>query len=288
MTLRLAIFALATMPLWCQHLAVPNKSGSLKFAVIGDNGNGAKEEYDVAQRMVEYRKVFPFEFVTMLGDNMYGGESPKDFMNKFEAPYKVLLDAGVKFYATLGNHDDPDQRNYKSFNMKGERYYTFKPKNGVRFFSLDTNYMDKPQLEWFEKELANSGSDWKIAFFHHPPYSSGETHGSSMSIRSVLEPLFVKYNVSVVLSGHEHFYERIKPQKGIQYFISGAGGQLRKGNINRDELLDKGFDQDRHFMLMEIDGDDLYFQAISRTGATVDSGVVHRTPVKGAAAESGN
>jgi hypothetical protein len=71
-------------------------------------------------------------------------------------------------------------------------------------------------------------------------------------VESVLEPVFVKYNVSVVLSGHEHFYERVKPQKGIQYFISGAGGKLRKGNISRDELLDKGFDQDCHFMLMEI------------------------------------
>jgi 3',5'-cyclic AMP phosphodiesterase CpdA len=282
MTRRLVIFALTALPLLCQQLGVPNKSGSLKFAVMGDNGTGGKEEYEVAQRMVEYYKVFPFEFVTMLGDNLYGGESPKDFLNKFEAPYRTLLNTGVKFYATLGNHDDPDQRNYKGFNMKGERYYTFKPRRGVRFFSLDSNYLDKPQLEWFEKELANSGSDWKIAFFHHPPYSSGETHGSSISIRSVLEPLFVKYNVSVVLCGHEHFYERIKPQKGVQYFISGAGGQLRKGNINRDELLDKGFDQDRHFMLMEIDGDDLYFQAISRTGTTVDSGVLHRTPVKGA------
>jgi len=285
---RFAILALAVLPLWCQQLAVPNKSGSVKFAVIGDNGNGGKEEYEVAQRMAEYYKVFPFEFVTMLGDNMYGGEAPKDFMNKFETPYKPLLDAGVKFYATLGNHDDPDQRNYKSFNMKGERYYTFSPKRGVRFFSLDSNYIDKTQLQWIEKELANSGSEWKIVFFHHPPYSSGETHGSSMSIRAVLEPLFVKYNVSVVLSGHEHFYERVKPQKGIQYFISGAGGQLRKGNINRDELLDKGFDQDRSFMLMEIDGDELYFQAISRTSATVDSGILHRTPVKGAAAASGN
>ena len=285
---RLAIFALASIPLWCQQLAVPNKSGSLKFAVIGDNGNGGKEEYDLGKRMSEYYKVFPFGFVTMLGDNMYGGENPKDFINKFEAPYKTLLDSGVKFYATLGNHDDPEERNYKNFNMKGERYYTFRPKRGVRFFSLDSNYLDKAQLQWFEKELADSASDWKIVFFHHPPYSSGETHGSSMSIRAVLEPLFVKYNVSLVLCGHEHFYERVKPQKGIQYFISGAGGQLRKGNIIPDELLEKGFDRDRHFMIMEIDGDDLYFQAISRTGDTVDSGVLHRAPVRGAAATLGN
>ena len=64
----------------------------------------------------------------MMGDNMYGGDSAKDYDKKFEAPYKPLLDAGVKFYAALGNHDDPNQRFYKPFNMNGERYYTFKPR----------------------------------------------------------------------------------------------------------------------------------------------------------------
>ena len=75
-----------------------------------------------------------------------------------------MLDAGVKFYAALGNHDNPNERFYKGFNMNGERFYTFKPKAGVRIFALDSNYMDPKQLEWLEKELAASGSDWKICF----------------------------------------------------------------------------------------------------------------------------
>ena len=74
--------------------------------------------------MEAYRQVVSFSFVIMLGDNIYGGDSPADFARKFEEPYKPLLDAGVKFYASLGNHDNPDERLYKLFNMGGERYYT--------------------------------------------------------------------------------------------------------------------------------------------------------------------
>lgn len=95
-----------------------------------------------------------------------------------------------------------------------------------------------------------------------------------MNLRRVLEPLFVKYGVTVALSGHEHFYERLKPQHGIYYFISGGGGQLRRRDIQPTAIEAKGFDEDRHFMLVEISGAKLYFQAVSRTGVTIDSGVI--------------
>ena len=254
---------------------------SVLFAIIGDNGTGEKPEYEVAQRLTAARANFPFEFVVMMGDNLYGGEAPRDFENKFEKPYQALLSAGVKFYATLGNHDDPARQiPYKPFNMNGKHYYTFKPKDGVRFFSLDSNYMDKTQFDWFEKELKASGSEWKVVFFHHPIYSSGERHGSNVELRTVLEPVMVKYGVDVVLSGHEHFYERIKPQKNIQYFIVGSSGQLRRGNIAKTDLTAKGFDEDNAFMLAKITGDEMWFQAISRTGKTVDSGTILRAEKK--------
>jgi 3',5'-cyclic AMP phosphodiesterase CpdA len=214
----------------------------------------------------------------MVGDNIYGADTAQDFQKKFELPYKPLLDAGVKFYAALGNHDNPTQRQYKQFNMSGERFYSFKPRQGVRFFALDSNYMDKPQLDWVEKEIASSGSEWKICFFHHPLYSSARTHGSSLDLRSLLEPIFTKYKVDVVLSGHDHTYERIKPQKGIQYFVVGSSGSLRKGDLRKGDLTAAGFDQDFTFFLAEIDGDDFYFQAVTRTGLTVDAGVIHRPP----------
>jgi hypothetical protein len=255
---------------------LPNKQGTAKFVVLGDTGTGDREQYDVAEQAVRMHSVFPFTFGILLGDNLYGGESPSDFVRKFERPYEPLLKAGVKFYASLGNHDDANQRMYKHFNMNGERYYTFKPKENLRFFALDSNYMSQEQLSWLDEELGKSGSDWKIVFFHHPLYSSGKRHGPDDELRTALEPILVKHGVSVVLSGHEHFYERIKPQKGIHYFIVGSSGQLRKSNIRAQEQTARGYDQDLAFMLVEIDGDKLSFEAISRRGETVDFGTIEK------------
>jgi len=271
-------------------------AGSIRFAVIGDTGTASTAQYDVGKQMVAFRSKFSFDFVIMVGDNLYGGSaSADDFKTKFEGPYAQLLGGKVKFYAALGNHDNPSERNYKDWNMGGQRYYTWRASPGglakigspgVRFFALDSNYMDKPQLDWVESELKKSSSEWKIAFFHHPLYSSGRTHGSSLDLRAQLEPLFMKYGVAVVLTGHDHFYERIKVQNGIYHWVCGAGGSLRKGDLDRGTgLTEVGFDSDYSFMLVEIDGADLYFQAISRTGQTVDSGVIHHAPFPAAATE---
>ena len=273
---RLLILVACISPAFTQDLRLPNKPDSVRFAVLGDTGTGSRQQYETGQQLAGLRSTFPFEFVILLGDNLYGGDKPKDFNKKFERPYESMLNAGVKFYAALGNHDDPNQRFYKHFNMNGKRFYSFKPKDGVRFFSLDSNYMDKEQIEWIEKELAGSGSDWKIAFFHHPLYSSGEKHGPDEELRRVLEPLFLKHGVSVVFTGHEHFYERLKPQKGIYYFIAGGSSKLRKGNIARTGQTAIGYDTDNTFMVCEIDGDKLYFQTITRTGRMIDSGVIQR------------
>ena len=259
-------------------LTLPNRPDSLKFAVIGDTGTGDANQYRVAARLAEFRKMYPFEFVVMLGDNTYGGETEQDFERRFEVPYRPLLDAGVKFYASLGNHDTPNQRFYKLFNMGGERYYSFKPKNGVRFYSLDSTYMSPEQLKWLETELSASGSEWQLAFFHHPLYSSGGRHGSDRALRDQLEPLFVKHGVDVVLQGHDHFYERIKPQQGVHYFVVGGSAKLRKGDIERTSLTAKGFDTGYSFMVVEIAGDEMHFQVVSDQGKTVDAGVVQRRP----------
>jgi predicted phosphodiesterase len=266
----IVLACIAAVTLAAQDVTLPDKPDSVKFAVMGDMGTGEPAQFEVAKEMLEYHAKFPFTFVILVGDNVYGSQN---LAKKFEQPYQGLLDAKVQFYASLGNHDDQNERFYKNFNMNGDRYYTFK-KGNARFFALDSNYMDKDQVAWLEKQLAASGSDWKIAFFHHPLYSTGGTHGPSLDLRAVLEPIFVKYDVSVVFAGHEHFYERIKPQHGIEYFISGAGGQLRPGDIHRQDPMAVGFDQDRSFMLAEIVGNEMSFQAVSRTGKTVDKGTI--------------
>jgi hypothetical protein len=275
----LLLVCLLALPasLWgAVEITLPNAKGSLKFAVIGDSGSGAGRQYQLAAQFAAAYKLYPFSFVLMLGDNIYGRKTASDFYKKFELPYKFLLDAGVPFYAALGNHDDPSiQVNYKPFNMDGKRYYSVR-KGDLEFFALDSTYMSTEQVRWVEKALAESKAPWKIAYMHHPTYSSGKRHGSEVSLRAFIEPLFVKYGVSVVLAGHEHFYERLKPQQGIAYFTSGAAGKLRSGNIRRGPFFEAGFDTDLSFMLFEQIDDDLHFQVISRLATTVDKGVVKR------------
>jgi len=228
--------------------------------------------------MARYAQRFPFTFAIMLGDNLYGNERPQDFDKKFMRPYKALLDGGVEFNAALGNHDDPNQRYFKPFHLDGQRYRTFK-KGNVRFFVIDSNYLDPEQLKWLEKELSQSGSDWKIPYFHHPLYTTAR-RGPEVEVRAVLEPLFVKYGVDVVFVGHEHIYERLQPQKGIYYFTVGGAAKLRKGDTHPSPLIAARFDRDRSFLLAEIAGDSLYFQTVSRTGAVVDKGVLARREVR--------
>lgn len=258
------------------NVTLPRSAGSVKFLVIGDTGTGSRQQKELAQVMLEYRTVFPYEFVLMVGDNMYGGEKPADFKKKFEDVYRPLLDQGVKFYASLGNHDESNQRMYQLFNMNGDEYYRIK-KGEVAFYALNSNYMDKRQIKWMEDELARDDSKWKIAFFHHPPYSSGGKHGSSIDLREIVEPIFIKNGVDAVFTGHEHFYERIKPQSGIFYFITGAGGKLRSGDVKSGSpLTAKAYDKDLSFMLVEISGNLLHFQVLSRKGDTVDNGALPR------------
>ena len=274
-------------PLPKSDIALPLKEGSVRFAVIGDSGTGDSNQLAVAKTLTELRAKFPYTFVIMLGDNLYGPDEPREYNRAFEVPYKALLEGGVKFYAALGNHDNPHQRFYKHFNMGGERYYTFKPANGVRFFALDSNYMSREQIAWLEKELAASASDWKLCFFHHPLYSSGLKHGPAVVLRQVVEPIFAKHGINVVFAGHEHFYERIKPQKGIYYFTSGGSAKLRSGNVDRSHITAAAFDTDHHFMFVEIAGDEMYFQTISRPGRIVDSGVIRRPERKAEPAAAG-
>jgi 3',5'-cyclic AMP phosphodiesterase CpdA len=226
--------------------------------------------------MAACRKAFPFNIVLMTGDNIYGAEKPVDMKKKFEDAYKELLDQGVEFYASLGNHDAETQKFYKFFNMNGKEYYRIK-KNDVSIYALNSGYLDKPQLQWLMTELAADNAKWKVAFFHHPPYSSGGRHGSDLEIRDILHPLFVKNRVEIVFTGHDHFYERIKPQDGITYFVAGAGGKLSKGDVKKLSPLTAGFfDADLSFMLLEFTADEMHYQVISRAGRTVDSGSIRR------------
>jgi predicted phosphodiesterase len=264
-------------------LTLPNEDRSIKFAVIGDGGRGWQPQHDVAAQMVAFRKSFDFDFVLMAGDNIYEGPATaEDYRIKFEDPYKTLLADGVKFYAVLGNHDDPKQIYYEPFNMKGNRYYTFTPPvdpitrwdTRVRFFALDSTNLDGEQMRWFEHEAAESRAEWKIALMHHPLYTAGRYTLAARGLRFAVESSFVNGGIDVVFSGHEHIYNRSELQKGILYFVTGGAGSLRQGDVRRSALIAKGYDEDFHFMLVEIADGGFFWQAINRKGVTIDAGAM--------------
>ena len=268
-----------------EALALPDRPGTIKFAVIGDAGRGDRAQHEVAARMVAFREAFDFDFVVMLGDNVYDEGTPDAYRRKFEEPYKRLLDDGVDFYAVIGNHDDVNQPWYPLFNMGGRRYYSFRADESllarltdteVEFFMLDTETLDRTQIAWLDREMTRSDARWKIPVFHRPIYTAGRYATPARIFRSALEPVFVRHGIRVTLSGHEHFYLRTALRRGITHFISGGAGSLRAGDIRRSALVAAGFDVDYHFMLFEVTRDELFYQAISRTGHSVDAGRIGR------------
>jgi hypothetical protein len=254
-------------------LPMPSIRGGTVFAVMGDSGSGDQTQQAVAQAMLTYFETARrFPFVLMLGDNLYDD----DYTNEFSVPYKPLLDRGVKFYATLGNHDRDLEIHFKPFNMNDVDRYSFEQGN-ARFAVLNSNHPADPlQLKWLDEVYADAGTKWRIAFFHHPLYSSGQHAAESRDvIRPALEPVLVRNHVDVVFSGHEHLYERIKPQHEVKYFVSGGGGRYLY------DYKPSAFDEiglsEHHFMVAQIAGDRMFFEAITHGQQVIDCGVLYRT-----------
>jgi len=146
----------------------------------------------------------------------------------------------------------------------------------VEFFALDSTNLDAVQIRWLAERLEASRARWKIVFLHHPLYTSGRYRNTSRAHRLALEPVLRRGGVSAVFSGHEHIYQRADLQNGIQYFISGGAGSLRRGDGVPAPYVARSYSQDYHFMLVEIDDDALHFQAIARSGETIDAGILYQ------------
>lgn len=281
-----------------ENLPLPTSEpteNEIRFAAIGDSGTGGKEQYKVAEQLFNIQTKTKFNLLLFLGDNIYESGSPKEVEKKFIEPYAPLFQRGVEFRGVIGNHDSKSRNGVilqqLIFNMGRNTFYSFVKGNDlVEFFAIDSTLMtngkdqktNQFQLEWFEKNLSRSKSRWKIAFMHHPLYSSAQKHGlesedqdEMLQVRNMLEPLYKKYDVRISINGHDHIYERTKPQNGVQYFTSGAGAKLRKGNLQKDSpFYAFGNDQVRSFMLFSVTSDSIKFWSIDVDGNILDSGVI--------------
>ena len=268
----LSLVLLVAAPAFAQQpAATPQPPDSLRFAVIGDSGTGDKPQIDVANQMWQAYQRSPFSLVLMLGDNLYASNW-KQIEPAFAKPYKPLLDAGVRFYATIGNHDEPtaaQQLAYPAFNMGGRRNYSFAPAGAlVEFFTIDSllALTDSSQLDWLDKALAASTAHWKVVFIHNPPYSPGSRHGDNAKLEKTLVPMLERHHVQIVLSGHEHFFAQLAPVNGVNYIISGSGGKIQKGGLQPDSRTVYGNDQAHQFVLVTLTPGAFTFQVIGETG----------------------
>ena len=195
-----------------------------RFAVIGDFGSGSASQHEVADRMCAWREDHPFDDVITTGDNIYPDGSRQYFQTRFFAPYACLLDRGVEFHASLGNHDyvtrlGRDVMEEPSFGMP-RRNYVYR-EGGVRFVIADSNVLDR---EWLRQALRPRATDrWTVVAFHHPVYSTGP-HGSTPGYRPSLPRLFERQGVDLVLNGHEHLYLATKRLRQVTYVVTGGGG----------------------------------------------------------------
>jgi hypothetical protein len=273
----------------------PKDPGEYRFAAIGDSGTGGKNQLKLAEQILRIQKKTDFRLLLFLGDNIYENGSPKGIEKKFLKPYGSLIEQGVEVRGAIGNHDARSQNGVLLqkiiFNMGPRTYYSFSKENDlVEFFGLDSTLLAKEKKEaegvkqtvWFENRIARSKAHWKITFLHHPLYSSAKRHGFEASdekemlrVREKLEPIFNKYKIQMSLHGHDHIYERTKPINGVRYFISGAGGKLRKNNLQKDSpFFAYGNDQMLSFMLFSIRRDSITFWSIGIDGGILDSGTI--------------
>jgi 3',5'-cyclic AMP phosphodiesterase CpdA len=259
----------------------PNNSSdrSFQFVVIGDVGTGESGQYAVSRAMEQYWQSTPFPLVLLTGDNLYENGEIDRIEEAFERPYAGLLQKGVKFYASLGNHDfrtnqGEDEIAYPGYNMAG-RYYSF-TQQSVQFFALDTNqaYLSdnlretpwNAQVQWLRKALRDSSAPWKVVFAHHPIYSSG-MHGSDRELERVLSPLLAEYGVQLYINGHDHNYERTQPINRTTYITSGNGAKLR--SVGRSHWTAHASSQ-LGFTAFEVQADRLVVRAFDTEGRVYD------------------
>ncbi|MBI1747412.1 MAG: metallophosphoesterase [Acidobacteria bacterium] len=291
-----------TLLILCTLTGLYADDAIVRFAVIGDMGIGcdAKDgnQCKIADLMCEYQD--QFDFVITVGDNIYPDGDPKLFPPNFEEPYRCLLELGMPFYASLGNHDTESSRwryeeanvNYPNYHMIDDRdevhrrFYSFRKGSVTRnsqtvplieFLALDSNRVAYPdrapeetdQLPWLTQRFQVSDAVWKIPYFHHPLYVSN-SDGTDRIMRETFEQIFIDNGVRLVFTGHKHQFEEIRPQSGIRYIISGAAGRLNRGGVRRGSpLVERYNDSNPHFLIVEATESALTWVMIDGNGEPI-------------------
>ena len=257
----------------------------VRFAALGDFGTGEADQLAVAEQMCLRRADYPFNHVVTTGDNVYASGEIQDFDEDFYIPYACLFEEGVDFHAVLGNHDlktleGEGQIAEPRFGMLG-RYYTWGlgPVTFVMFDSqaidaeldADTELDADSQYQWVMNEIEQAqDSEWTVAVFHDPVYSTGERHGSKPGWDEAIAEPFSEAGVDLVLNGHDHNFQWGE-EDGVTYVVTGGGGAaLYPCQEPFVEPMENCLEE-HHFVEVVVSGDSMTVKAISKEGELLDT-----------------
>lgn len=280
-----------------QNVTIEKKSeDSVVLAVLGDSGTGSKEQRQIAKLINQQ----PFDAVLHTGDIAYPDGTVKQFEDFYTSIYsKHIRD---RLYPSIGNHEyntSGAQAYIDLFKLPRqalaaadqEHYYSFNVKN-VHIVSLDTNRpLDNSSadrgddmVDWLEQDLVKvKPGVVKVVFFHHPPFSDGE-HGSDLRVQQKLVPVFDKHGVDLVISGHDHIYQRTCPiiftidkdgcqAQGTVYAVTGGGGADLYG-FKQSSWFNAARASKYHFVLLQITPSQIELKAIDNHGKVFDTATI--------------
>ena len=275
---------------------VPPASAPVSIMTAGDMGQcfGAPSALSGAAKTAAL--VTPQDAIVLsLGDHAYEDGTAAQFANCFDPTWGTFKD---RIRPTPGNHDyhtpgasgyydyfgvlaGPDRRGYYSFDLGGWHF--------ISLNSLVDTSVQGAQYQWLKSDLAaSSGTLCTIAYWHFPAFNSGAVYGSILSMRPFFDALY-QAGVEIVLSGHEHLYERFAPQRvdgsadpqqGVRQFVVGTGGHQL--NAFGTVLPNSEFRYNASWGVLQLTlGEGSYgWQFTPVTGGVIDSGIgtCHRAP----------
>ena len=240
----------------------------LRIAVAGDVGYGNEREHQTARAIVAAGRTDPYDVLLLLGDNVYPSGDPSRLPVTVFEPFQPVLDTGAELLAILGNHDVKDGHadgQVAALGMPG-RWYA-RQMGDLTLVALDSNDVGNPaQHAWLEATLASITTTWKVVALHHPPYSAGY-QGSSLEARDAFGPLFERYGVQLVLSGHEHDYQRSYPINGVTYVVTGGAADTRR--TGSDDFTARAVSW-HHFVDLNVFEDHLLLRGVNQKGRVFD------------------
>lgn len=260
-----------------------NSLKNFSFFAYGDTRTYPENHNLVANQMLKLIKANKTNqtFIVSTGDLVANGDNESDWTEQFFNPeYKGIQQmlANMPYMTAMGNHEGQGNlfEKYFPFDYKTKNQFYFSFDYGiVHFFVIDqfADYSEgSEQYKWLIQDLENSKSQWNIAMIHKPGYTAGG-HKDSKDVQEILQPIFKKYNVKLVLAGHNHYYARAEVD-GITHITTGGGGAPLYDIKKKRYIIT--VDKSYHFCKIDVSPDFLNISAIRSDGSLIESFKINR------------